>query len=67
MVNDANWLLPEGVEEILPDEAIKLETLRRSVTDDLISRGFQLVMPPVMEFVDSLLTGTGRRTGYSNV
>jgi len=59
MVNDANWLLPEGVEEILPDEAIKLETLRRSVTDDLISRGFQLVMPPVMEFVDSLLTGTG--------
>jgi len=52
MVNDANWLLPEGVEEILPDEAIKLEMLRRSVTDDLI-------MPPVMEFVDSLLTGTG--------
>ena len=59
MVNDANWLLPEGVEEILPNEAIKLEMLRRSVTDDLISRGFQLVMPPVMEFVDSLLTGTG--------
>ncbi len=59
MVNDANWLLPEGVEEILPDEAIKLEMLRRSVTDDLISRGFQLVMPPVMEFLDSLLTGTG--------
>ncbi len=59
MVNDANWLLPEGVEEILPDEAIKLEMLRRSVTDDLIGRGFQLVMPPVMEFVDSLLTGTG--------
>jgi ATP phosphoribosyltransferase regulatory subunit len=59
MVNDANWLLPEGVEEILPDEAIKLEMLRRSVIDDLVSRGFQLVMPPVMEFVDSLLTGTG--------
>jgi len=59
MVNDANWLLPEGVEEILPDEAIKLEMLRRSVLDDFTSRGFQLVMPPVMEFVDSLLTGTG--------
>jgi ATP phosphoribosyltransferase regulatory subunit len=59
MVNDANWLLPEGVEEILPHEAIKLEMLRRSVLDDLSSRGFQLVMPPVMEFVDSLLTGTG--------
>jgi ATP phosphoribosyltransferase regulatory subunit len=59
MVNDANWLLPEGVEEILPDEAIKLEMLRRNVLDDLIGRGFQLVMPPVMEFIDSLLTGTG--------
>lgn len=59
MVKDANWLLPEGVEEILPDEAVKLEMLRRGVLDDLISRGFQLVMPPVMEFVDSLLTGTG--------
>jgi ATP phosphoribosyltransferase regulatory subunit len=52
MVNDANWLLPEGVEEILTDEAIKLEMLRRDVLDDLIGRGFQLVMPPVMEFVD---------------
>lgn len=59
MVNDANWLLPEGVEEILPDEAIELEMLRRNVLDDLTARGFQLVMPPVMEFVDSLLTGTG--------
>jgi len=59
MVNNANWLLPEGVEEILPDEAAKLETLRRSVLDNLTARGFNLVMPPVMEFVDSLLTGTG--------
>lgn len=59
MVNDANWLLPEGVEEILPNEANKLEMLRRSVLDDLSERGFGLVMPPVMEFVDSLLTGTG--------
>jgi ATP phosphoribosyltransferase regulatory subunit len=59
MVNDANWLLPEGVEEILPGEAIKLEMLRRSILDDLSNRDFQLVMPPVMEFVDALLTGTG--------
>jgi len=61
MVNSVNWLLPEGVEEILPEEAIKLEMLRRGVLDDLASRGFQLVMPPVMEFVDSLLTGTGEQ------
>lgn len=56
---DANWLLPEGVEEILPDDAAQLEALRRVVLDDLNQRGFRLVMPPVMEFVDSLLTGTG--------
>ena len=59
MVNSANWLLPEGVEEILPAEAHELEMLRRNVLDDLVSKDFQLVMPPVMEFVDSLLTGTG--------
>ena len=59
MVNNANWLLPEGVEEILPTEAHDLEMLRRNVLDDLVSKDFQLVMPPVMEFIDSLLTGTG--------
>jgi len=56
---EAGWLLPEGVEEILPEQAIRLEMLRRSILDDLLERKFQLVMPPVMEFVDSLLTGTG--------
>ena len=59
MVNHARWLLPEGVEEILPTEATKLEGLRRSILDDFSQRNFQLVIPPVMEFVDSLLTGTG--------
>ncbi len=59
MIKNARWLLPEGVEEILPAEAQQLELLRRSVLDELSGRGFQLVMPPVMEFVDSLLTGTG--------
>ena len=60
MVNDTNWLLPEGVEEILPEHAIKLEQLRRQILDELAARDFQLVMPPVMEFVDALLTGTGK-------
>ncbi len=59
MVNNANWLLPEGVEEILPTEAMKLEMLRRKIIDDFSAKGFALVMPPVMEFVDALLTGTG--------
>lgn len=60
-VRNTNWLLPEGVEEILPQQAIKLEMLRRRVLDDLCACDFQLVMPPVMEFVDSLLTGTGEQ------
>ena len=59
MVNDASWLLPEGVEEILPQDAERLEMLRRNILDEMRSRGFSLVMPPVMEFVDALLTGTG--------
>jgi ATP phosphoribosyltransferase regulatory subunit len=54
-------MLPEGVEEILPAEANQLELLRRTVLDNLIERGFSLVMPPVMEFVDALLTGTGKQ------
>lgn len=59
MSNDATWLLPEGVEEILPQQAARLEVLRRRILDDMQERHFQLVMPPVMEFVDALLTGTG--------
>jgi len=60
MVNNANWLLPEGVEEILPTEALKLEMLRRKIIDDFTAKNFSLVMPPVMEFVDALLSGTGK-------
>ncbi len=60
MVNNANWLLPEGVEEILPNEAIKLEMLRRKIVDEFSAKNFELVMPPVMEFADALLSGTGK-------
>jgi len=59
MVNNANWLLPEGVEEILPTEALQLEMLRRKLIDDFTAKNFSLVMPPVMEFADALLSGTG--------
>ena len=59
MVNNANWLLPEGVEEILPTEALELEMLRRKLIDDFTAKGFSLVMPPIMEFADALLSGTG--------
>lgn len=54
------WLLPDGIEEILPDEARRLERLRRDVLDQFEAWGYELVMPPLMEFLDSLLTGVGR-------
>jgi len=52
------WLLPEGVEEILPDEAFVLESLRREILDLYASWGYQLVITPFVEYLDSLLVGT---------
>lgn len=53
------WLLPEGIEEILPPAASRLEALRRRLIDLYASWGYELVMPPLIEFLESLLTGTG--------
>ena len=53
------WLLPEHIEDILPEEAMRIELLRRSILDLFFRNGFELVMPPLVEFTDSLLTGTG--------
>ena len=53
------WLLPEYVEDILPAEAVGIERLRRAILDLFAVHGYQLVMPPLLEYVDSLLTGTG--------
>lgn len=53
------WLLPEYVEDILPGEAARIERLRRKLLDLFAVHGYQLVMPPLLEYVDSLLTGTG--------
>jgi len=52
------WLLPEGVEEILPEEAFRLETLRRQILDLYASWGYDLVIPPLIEYLDSLLVGS---------
>jgi len=58
---DANpWLLPEGIEEILPPDAAALDQLCRRVIDLFTSWGYQLVSPPMIEFLESLLTGTGK-------
>ncbi len=53
------WILPDGIEEMLPPQAQMLEQLRRDLLDHYKSWGYQLVMPPFIEFLDSLLTGTG--------
>ncbi|MEO0443834.1 MAG: ATP phosphoribosyltransferase regulatory subunit [Pseudomonadota bacterium] len=51
------WLLPDGVEEILPAQAQAVEGLRRRLLDLYASWGYELIMPPLMEFTDSLLSG----------
>lgn len=53
------WLLPQGIEESLPQEAQQLEAMRRTLLDTYARWGYQLVMPPFIEYLDSLLTGTG--------
>lgn len=52
-------MLPEGIEEVLPAESGRLERLRREVLDLFASWGYQQVIPPFIEFIESLLTGTG--------
>lgn len=54
------WLLPEYIEDVLPEEAQRIERLRRLILDLFATHGYRLVMPPLLEYVDSLLTGTGR-------
>src|SRR5512138_2031633 len=53
------WVLPEFVEDILQPEAMRIERLRRRVLDLFFKNGYELVMPPLLEYMDSLLTGTG--------
>lgn len=59
MSRQDRWLLPEGIEEVLPLEAQQLETLRRRLLDLFRTWGYELVMPPLVEYLESLLTGTG--------
>jgi ATP phosphoribosyltransferase regulatory subunit len=55
------WLLPDGVEEILPPRAQQMECLRRQWLDLYRSWGYELVVPPMIEFVESLLAGMGNQ------
>lgn len=54
-----NWLLPEYVEDILPVEALHIEVMRRQIIDLLLVHGYQQVIPPLLEYVESLLSGSG--------
>ncbi len=54
-----SWLLPEGIEEILPQQAAYLENLRRAILQLFNYWGYELVIPPMIDFIDSLLTGSG--------
>ena len=53
------WALPEYIADVLPVEAARVEYLRRALLDAFRAHGYELVMPPLLEYVDSLMTGTG--------
>lgn len=57
-----NWLLPENIADVLPSEARKIEDLRRKMLDTFRLYGYELVMPPLLEYVESLLAGAGQDT-----
>ena len=54
------WLLPDGVEDVLPPQAGRLEAVRRTLLDLYATWGYEYVVTPMVEYLESLLTGTGR-------
>ncbi len=59
-MDEERWLLPTGIEEILPPQAQVLESLRRDLLDLYRGWGYELVIPPFIDYLESLLTGTGQ-------
>src|SRR5512141_2506610 len=55
-----NWLLPEYIQDMLPDEAWRIEGMRREVLELMRGHGYQLVAPPLLEYAESLLLGDSR-------
>ena len=60
LARSSAWLLPEHIADVLPAQARHLEDLRRQLLDMARAYGFELVMPPLLEYLDSLLSGTGQ-------
>ncbi len=56
----SKWMLPQYVSDVLPSEARKIEEMRRCILDLFRVFGYELVIPPLIEYIDSLLTGTGK-------
>lgn len=54
-----NWLLPEYIEDVLPAEALRIEHIRRALLDLFHVHGYQYVIPPMLEYMESLITGVG--------
>lgn len=54
-----NWLLPEYIEDVLPAEAARIELMRRKLLDLFRVHGYQYVIPPMLEYMESLTTGVG--------
>ncbi|MEC5396990.1 ATP phosphoribosyltransferase regulatory subunit [Uliginosibacterium sp. H1] len=54
------WALPEHFEDVLPFDALRVEGLRRALLDEFRLHGYQLVVPPMVEHLDSLVSGTGQ-------
>jgi ATP phosphoribosyltransferase regulatory subunit len=59
MTSVDRWLLPDGVEELLPAQAAQVEALRRQLLDLYKRWGYELVIPPMLEYTESLLVGLG--------
>jgi ATP phosphoribosyltransferase regulatory subunit len=57
------WLLPESIADVLPSEARQIEDLRRKLLDIYRTYGYELLIPPLIEHLDSLLTGSGSDLG----
>ena len=59
-IHNQHWLLPEGIDELLPGQAKQLEEIRRRLLDTYAGWGYELVITPFIEYLESLLTGTGK-------
>ncbi|HLA33559.1 MAG TPA: ATP phosphoribosyltransferase regulatory subunit [Rhodocyclaceae bacterium] len=55
-MSNRRWLLPESIEDVLPPEARQIETLRRAMLDEFLLHGYDYVIPPLLEYEESLKT-----------